>query len=185
MTESYKIARLIYQAFVAPRPEPQDVAEFADALEIFADARGREKFVENLLLESKKTGEQRQTCDGDACPVEYPEPEPVSELDTPPEPEPHTHTHTAGTTDGEAGTPADFAGYGAGEKRTIYAELMAFIATHGLGARRKIAECSNGALTLSDVQDMTDAKRLPLSKWRVARAAMEQIRSQNDGEESI
>lgn len=52
---------------------------------------------------------------------------------------------------------------------------MAFIATHGLGARRKIAECSNGALTLSDVQDMTDAKRLPLSKWRAARAAMEQI----------
>ena len=52
---------------------------------------------------------------------------------------------------------------------------MAFIATHGLGARRKIAECSNGALTLSDVQDMTDAQRVTLSKWRAARAAMEQI----------
>lgn len=94
MTESYKIARLIYQAFVAPRPEPQDVAEFADALEIFADARGREKFVEDLLRESRKTEAQQQACDGDACPVEYPEPEPVLEPDTPPEPEPDTHTHT-------------------------------------------------------------------------------------------
>ncbi len=55
---------------------------------------------------------------------------------------------------------------------------MAFIATHGLGARRKIAECSNGALTLSDVQDMTDAQRVTLSKWRAARAAMEHIAQQ-------
>lgn len=170
MTESYKIARLIYQAFVAPRPEPQDVAEFADALEIFADARGREKFVENLLLESKKTGEQRQTCDGDACPVEYPEPEPVLEPDTPPEPEPKPPN--------EARTPAAFIGYGSGEKREIYAELMAFIAAHGLGARRKIAEASVGALTLADVQDMTDCAPVPLAKWRVARAAMEQITQQ-------
>ena len=55
---------------------------------------------------------------------------------------------------------------------------MAFVAAHGLGARRKIAETSNGALTIAEVQDMTDAKRLPLSKWRVARAAMEQITQQ-------
>ena len=52
---------------------------------------------------------------------------------------------------------------------------MSFIAAHGLGARRRIAETSNGVLTLSDVQDMTDARRVTLSKWRAARAAMEQI----------
>ena len=81
----------------------------------------------------------------------------------------------AGTNDGEAGTPADFAGYGAGEKRTIYAELMAFIASHGLGARRKIAECSNGVLTVEDLLNMQNCRRVTLSKWRAARAAMEQI----------
>lgn len=55
---------------------------------------------------------------------------------------------------------------------------MAFVAAHGLGARRKIAETSNGVLTLAEVQDMTDAKRLTMSKWRVARAAMEHIAQQ-------
>ena len=55
---------------------------------------------------------------------------------------------------------------------------MAFAATHGLGARRRIAEASNGALTLSEVQDMTDAKRVPLSKWRAAEAAMDRIEEQ-------
>lgn len=52
---------------------------------------------------------------------------------------------------------------------------MAFVATHGLGARRKIAEASNGALTVADVQDMTDAKRVTLSKWHAAAAAMDRI----------
>lgn len=109
----------------------------------------------------------------DSCPVELPEePESQPEQEAP---DTHTHTHTAGTNDGEAGTPADFAGYGAGEKREIYVELMAFVAAHGLGARRRIAEASNGVLTLEDVQAMTDCKRVTLSKWCAARAAMEII----------
>ena len=60
---------------------------------------------------------------------------------------------------------------------------MAFVATNGLGARRKIAEASNGALTLSEVQDMTDAKRVQLQKWRLADAAMDQIEEQENGQE--
>ena len=55
---------------------------------------------------------------------------------------------------------------------------MAFIATHGLGARRMIAECSNGELTVEDLLNMQDCRRATLSKWRAARAAMEQIAQQ-------
>ena len=75
-------------------------------------------------------------------------------------------------------TPSAFAGKGSGEKTEIFARLMAFIAAHGLGARRKIAEASNGALSLGDVQDMTDAKRVPLAKWRVCEAAMDWIEAE-------
>ena len=75
-------------------------------------------------------------------------------------------------------TPSAFAGKGSGEKTEIYARLMAFVATHGLGARRKIAEASNGALFLGDVQDMTDAKRVPLAKWRAAALAMDRIEAE-------
>lgn len=52
---------------------------------------------------------------------------------------------------------------------------MSFIAAHGLGARRKIAECSNGVLTVEDLLNMQNCRRVTLSKWRAARAAMEQI----------
>ena len=56
--------------------------------------------------------------------------------------------------------------------------MLAFVATHGLGARRKIAEATNGVLQLSEVQDMTDAKRVPLPKWRIAATAMDWIEEQ-------
>lgn len=76
-------------------------------------------------------------------------------------------------------TPSAFAGKGSGEKTEIYARLMAFIGSRGLGARRRIAEASNGALTLIDVQDMSDAKKVPLSKWRICAAAMDWIEKNN------
>lgn len=60
--------------------------------------------------------------------------------------------------------------------------MLAFVATHGLGSRRKIAEASNGALLLSEVQDMTDAKRVPLPKWRIAAAAMDWIEKEEKEE---
>lgn len=58
---------------------------------------------------------------------------------------------------------------------------MAFIAAHGLGTRRKLAEVSNGAMTVTDLQDMTDAKPLPLAKWRIAAAAMDMIEGKENG----
>lgn len=62
---------------------------------------------------------------------------------------------------------------------------MAFIASHGLGARRRIAEASNGKLFLSDLQDMSDAKRVPLAKWRVAAACMDFIEEQEEEQKRI
>lgn len=79
-------------------------------------------------------------------------------------------------------TPSAFAGKGSGKKTEIYARLMAFVSTHGLGARRRISEASNGALTMSEVQDMTDCVRLPLAKWRIAAAAMDLIKEQETKE---
>lgn len=178
LTDSEVLARLIYRAYIAPDPhaplEAEALLPFTAALELYARTWGKEKRDEEsygmLLRMAAEAG------------VKLPEktaPEPaVPDPDTAAEPEPPADTHTAGTNDGGELTPRLFAGYGAGEKREIYARLMAFVAGHGLGARRKIAETSNGALQLSDVQDMTDAKRVPLSKWRVAAAAMDRIEEQ-------
>lgn len=71
------------------------------------------------------------------------------------------------------------------EKREIYARLMAFVAAHGLGARRMVAEASEGKLTLTDVQDMTDAKQVDIKKWREANAAMTIIEATEDMEENV
>ena len=60
---------------------------------------------------------------------------------------------------------------------------MAFIAVHGIGARRKIAEASGGKLTLEDVQAMADAKKIDVRKWREAAKAMDRIEAEN-GEEN-
>ena len=161
-------------AFVAPqRPSIQigDVSynPFCDALELYArtrEAENREEESRRSLLRLTET-----------VGVRMPE-ETASGSDAPPAPPPDTHTHTAGTNDDEGVKPAPFVGYAAGEKREIYAHMMAFVASHGLGARRKIAEASNGALTLEEVQAMTDCGRVPLSKWRVAAAAMDWIEEQ-------
>ena len=52
---------------------------------------------------------------------------------------------------------------------------MQFCAEHGMGARRRIAEASEGGLTLSDVQDLTDCKPKFIRTWRQAAAAMDRI----------
>ena len=61
------------------------------------------------------------------------------------------------------------------EKREIYARLMAFCGSHGLGARRRIAEASGGKLSIADIQDMTDAKQKDIKLWRAVAAAMDRI----------
>lgn len=185
------LARLIYRAYIAPDPhaplEAEALLPFQAALELYARVWQHDREVAVKLEELRNIcvrcldKDDDEPC-GDACPIKFPEPD-VSDSDREPAPEaaadpPDTHTHTAGTNDGGELTPRLFAGYGAGEKREVYARLMAFVATHGLGARRKIAEATNGALQLSDIQDMTDAKRVPLPKWRLAAAAMDWIEEQ-------
>lgn len=178
------LARLIYRAYIAPDPhaplEAEALLPFTAALELYARTWQHDREIavkiEELMNICARCQDEDETC-GDACPITFPEPD-VPDSDRKPEPEPPADTHTAGANDGGELTPRLFAGYGAGEKREIYARLMAFVAGHGLGARRKITESSNGALQLSDVQDMTDAKRVPLSKWRLAAAAMDRIEEQ-------
>ena len=75
-------------------------------------------------------------------------------------------------------TPGAFAGKSAGEKREIYARLMAFVAAHGLGTRRRIAEASGGKLTVEDVQNMTDSKRVDIRLWRETAKAMDKIENE-------
>ena len=173
MTESNRIARLIYKAWIAPCVD-EDFADFEDALQLYAAAQERD-------LQAARMEEWKKNIESGVIPTDYPgsirlqAPQP----DPPPAPDPapdtHTHTHTAGTNDGGVGSPADFAGYGAGEKRDIHALLTAFIQAHGIGARRKIAEHSGGVLTREDVQAMVDCRRVTLSKWRAARDAMDLI----------
>lgn len=181
MTDSEVLARLIYRAYIAPDPhaplEAEALLPFRAALDLYARTwRGEDADVSDAA----------EGC-GDCCPVELPEDVPGSDTAEAPkldgfEPVPlrahDTHTHTAGAVDGGGVTPSAFAGKGSGEKTEIYARLMAFVAAHGLGARRKIAEASNGALFLGDVQDMTDAKRVPLAKWRGCAAAMDWIEAE-------
>ena len=191
------LARLIYRAYIAPDPhaplEAEALLPFAAALRFYAKTvKAEETEPPALKYDSQAIAAALgyahdigasaasviiaaadAPC-GDSCPVEFPE-EPASDPDTADTKPPDTHTHTAGTNDGGGGKPAPFAGYAAGEKREIYAELQAFVATHGLGARRKIAEASSGALMMYDVQEMTDCGKVPIHKWRAAKMAMDKI----------
>lgn len=94
MKDSEILERLIYRAYVAPATRTLDDAAFvplAAALRLYARTYAAEEEIEKKELIAATL---RKFCNGDACPVEYPEPEPVLEPDTPPEPEPDTHTHT-------------------------------------------------------------------------------------------
>lgn len=57
----------------------------------------------------------------------------------------------------------------------IFEHLTAFVADRGPGARKKIADASNGELTIDELFEMCAATPYPLVKWRVAEAAMQFI----------
>ena len=61
----------------------------------------------------------------------------------------------------------------------IFDHLTAFVGSHGRGARKQIADATNGALTFDDVLAMSQSASMPLSKWRVAEAAMKIIEQGN------
>lgn len=68
-----------------------------------------------------------------------------------------------------------FSGYGAREKRATAERLDAFRERHGAGSFRKIAETSNGELTERDVADMTMRLKVPLPKWRMLAACLDEL----------
>ena len=97
MKDSEILERLIYRAYVAPGTSaPMEAAAllpFVAAMRLYAKCYAAEEEIE-IKKELIAAG-FGSVCDGDACPVEYPEPQPVPEPDTPPEPaDTHTHTHT-------------------------------------------------------------------------------------------
>jgi hypothetical protein len=159
--DSDLLAVMIYRSFVVPemRPVPPDTTfiSFRDALDFYA-----------------------RTVSAEAA---QPEPDQINDSEQDPDPEPAPELGEEPAPNAEDAKPTElFSGYGAGEKREVYARLMAFVAAHGLGARRKIALCSEGALTMSDVQDMTDAKRVTLNLWQAAAAAMDRIEAEEAAE---
>ena len=195
------LARLIYRAYIAPDPhaplEAEALLPCQAALELYARVWQHDREVavkiDELMNLCARCQDEDEPC-SDACPITPAEPEPAApdhdagaadKLDGF-EPVPlrahDTHTHTAGANDGGEPAPKLFAGYGAGEKREIHARLIAFVASHGLGARRRIAEASNGVLTQEEVRNMTDAKRVTLSKWQAAAAAMDRIEEQDNAD---
>ena len=94
MKDSEILERLIYRAYVAPGTSaPMEAAAllpFVAAMRLYAKRYAAEEEIEKEKLLAATF---REFCNGDACPVEYPEPEPVLEPDTEPEPA-DTHTHT-------------------------------------------------------------------------------------------
>ena len=163
LKDSEILARLIYRAFIGPAApgETDGVITFPMALGLHARVAARETALETLRTMPAQEG-------GFGGPARL-----VALADDAPAPK-KSETGLRGLNGGRC----------TDEKREIYARLMAFVAAHGLGARRKIAEASGGKLTLTDVQDMTDAKQVDIKKWREANAAMTIIEETEDMEES-
>lgn len=66
-----------------------------------------------------------------------------------------------------------FKGYGAKLKRELHARLVECREKGVLMS--KIAEASNGFLTLTDLYNMLNAEKVPLAKWDLLRAAFEEM----------
>ena len=186
MTDTEVLARLIYRAYIQPDPraplEAESLLPFRAALDLYARTARAEtppmlvakdipdevakKVWDRLgIVSDSDTGERLHVygyhrghiIDADmAAPANTPPPAPTRKK---------SETGMRGLNGGKCTE----------EKREIYADLMAFVAAHGLGARRRIAEASDGKLTLSDIQDMTDAKQVDIRKWREAAKAMTMI----------
>ena len=169
LKDSEVIARLIYKAFLAPDLEPggeDALVTFPMALDLHARIKMQELGAERAqeeLLRIKETPAMLRPKE-----TEPPRGEPQSPPDDPAPPEAPVLSEP----------PRQITGHNKDEKREIYAKLMQFCAEHGLGARRKIADVSNGALTLSDVQDLTDCVPRPINVWRICEAAMNYIENQ-------
>lgn len=152
ITDSEMIARLIYRALVQPQP---GILADDDALVPFPDA-----------LELYAKTRMRELIEDGAL-------APVSEPDTPAD---------DAALEALGAEQPHISGYASAEKKEIYARLHAFCATHGLGARKMIADASAGELTISELLDMMSSARVQLAKWRAAAAAMDRIEEKENAD---
>lgn len=165
LTDSEILARLIYRAYVSPGYAPASMSDkdalvpFQAALDLHARLRLRDQETQEILAAA------------DALPLQPPD-VPVSEPDTPAD---DAALEALGV------EQPQFTGYASAEKKEIFARLHAFCATHGLGARKMIADASAGALTISELLDMMSSARVQLAKWRAAAAAMDRIEEKENG----
>ena len=68
---------------------------------------------------------------------------------------------------------ADFRGYGAKTKRELHAKLLE-CREKGI-LMTKIAKASNGFLTLTDLNSMLNAEKVPMVKWETLQAAFAEM----------
>ena len=193
MTDTEVLARLIYRAYIQPDPraplEAESLLPFRAALDLYArtaraetppmlvakdipDEVAKEVWDRLGIVSDSDTGERVHAygyhrghiIDADmAAPANTPPPAPKRK-------------------ESETGLRGLNGGKSTQEKREIYARLMAFVAGHGLGARRMVAEASGGKLTIANVQDMTDTKQKDIKLWREAARAMDRIEAKEAGD---
>ena len=63
--------------------------------------------------------------------------------------------------------------------------MTAFCAARGPGSRKKIADDSNGAVTVDELFEMIAATPYPLAKWRIAEAAMQHIEENENATKKV
>ena len=197
MKDSEVLARLIYRAYIQPDPhaplEAEALLPFQSALDLYART-ARNETPPMLVAKDIPDEMAKEICNRLGIVSDSGTEEKVHVYgyhrghiisadvtmpsDTPP-PAPKR-------TKSETGMRGLNGGKCTEEKREIYARLMAFVAAHGLGSRRMVAEASSGKLTLANVQDMTDARQVDVRLWRAAAAAMDRIEKEEDhAEEEI
>lgn len=199
MTDTEVLARLIYRAYIQPDPraplEAESLLPFRAALDLYART-ARKESLEIKIVGGGGTGGlskhdpvrdvwdsfNNNVSESDTGTKQYADPteagiaalaERAIEILTEPSPAPARKKSETGMRGLNGGKATE-------EKREIYARLMAFCGSHGLGARRRIAEASGGKLSIADVQDMTDAKQKDIKLWRAAAAAMDRIEKEED-----
>ena len=89
MTEGERIAELIYRAWIAPVPDAAGLADFTDALQLYADARERDRQAARLEAWKQNVGLAVSGAASEPAETGPDDPHPG-----PPDTHTHTHTHT-------------------------------------------------------------------------------------------
>lgn len=73
-----------------------------------------------------------------------------------------------------------FAGYGAKEKRRIYAKLMRYRADHGLGCLDALASVIGNDMTAEKLRDAMNGAKLTMDVWRQIGIALDRLDTEGD-----